>query len=67
MFGLLNIGMIKEGVIRNFKKVLEMVGLSSKIDNNLYDLGFLERKLIIIVFVFVMNIDVVIFDELIIV
>ncbi|OOM10429.1 energy-coupling factor ABC transporter ATP-binding protein [Clostridium saccharobutylicum] len=63
MFGPLNIGMTKEGAIRNSKKALEMVGLSSKIDNNPYDLGLSERKLITIASVLAMNTDVVIFDE----
>lgn len=63
MFGPFNIGMSKEEAMKNSKKALEMVGLSSKIDNNPYDLGLSERKLITIASVLAMDTEVVIFDE----
>lgn len=63
MFGPLNVGMTKEAALKNSKKALEMVGLSSKIDSNPYDLGLSERKLITIASVLAMDTEVVIFDE----
>ncbi len=63
MFGPLNIGIAKEEAMKNSKKALEMVGLSSKIDDNPYDLGLSERKLITIASVLAMDTEIVIFDE----
>lgn len=63
MFGPLNIGMSKDDAMKSSKKALEIVGLSSKIDCNPYDLGLSERKLITIASVLAMDTEVVIFDE----
>ena len=46
MFGPLKIGQSTEVARENAKKMLELVGLSSKSEENPYDLSLAERKMI---------------------
>ncbi len=63
MFGPLNIGMSNEEALKHSLAALELVGLSNTINDNPYDMGLSERKLIAIASILAMDTDVVIFDE----
>lgn len=63
LFGPLNIGMEEEQALIHAKEALELVGLSEKANENPYDLGLSERKLIAIASILAMDTDIVIFDE----
>lgn len=63
MFGPLNIGQDGSTARTNSMNALEMVGLSSKTDENPYDLSLSERKLISIASILAMDTGIVIFDE----
>ena len=63
MFGPLNIGMSKEQAKKKALEVLQWLGLEDKINDNPYDLGLSERKLIALASVLAMDTQVVILDE----
>jgi energy-coupling factor transport system ATP-binding protein len=63
MFGPLNIGMNKEKARKNSEEALKEVGLLDEVDENPYDLGLSERKLISIASILAMDTDIIIFDE----
>jgi energy-coupling factor transport system ATP-binding protein len=63
MFGPLNIGQGMEEAKGNSLKVLELMELSDKVDENPYDLSLSERKLITIASILAMDTDIVILDE----
>lgn len=63
MFGPLNIGMSHELAKEKSIKALDMVGLRNVIDENPYDLGLSERKLLAIASVIAMDTAVIILDE----
>ncbi len=63
MFGPLNIGMSEEDARLHSKKALAMVGLEHTAEENPYDMGLSERKLIAIASILAMDTDVIIFDE----
>ncbi|HEX2986535.1 MAG TPA: ABC transporter ATP-binding protein [Caproiciproducens sp.] len=63
MFGPLNIGMTEQQAGEESRKALAMVGLASAQDENPYDMGLSERKLIAIASILAMDTEVVIFDE----
>lgn len=63
MFGPLNIGMNNDEALKHSLAALELVGLSAAINDNPYDMGLSERKLIAIASILAMDTDVVIFDE----
>lgn len=63
MFGPLNIGQSPETAKSNALKMLDRVGLASKIDENPYDLSLAERKLVAVASILAMDTKVVIFDE----
>lgn len=63
MFGPLNIGMSETEARSNCKKALELVGLAGLEDENPYDMGLSDRKMIAIASILAMDTDVVIFDE----
>ncbi|MCG7344295.1 energy-coupling factor transporter ATPase [Sporosarcina sp. ACRSL] len=63
MFGPLNIGQSKEEALANANKMLTLVGLLEKADENPYDLSLAERKMVAMASILAMNTDVVIFDE----
>lgn len=63
MFGPLNIGLSKAESRENSERALQTVGLYERADDNPYDLGLSERKLISIASILAMDTDIVIFDE----
>lgn len=63
MFGPLNIGQDGIHARVNSMKALEMVGLDNRINDNPYDLGLSDRKLLSIASIIAMNTDIIIFDE----
>ncbi|MDF2631784.1 MAG: putative transporter ATP-binding protein [Caproiciproducens sp.] len=63
MFGPLNIGMSEQEARRHSQQALAMVGLQDSEEENPYDMGLSERKLIAIASILAMDTDVVIFDE----
>lgn len=63
MFGPLNIGMDENEALAHSKKALAMVGLEHAAEENPYDMGLSDRKLIAIASILSMDTDVVIFDE----
>lgn len=63
MFGPLNIGMSAEEALLHSQKALAMVGLENMPEENPYDMGLSDRKLIAIASILAMDTDVVIFDE----
>ncbi len=63
MFGPLQIGMGKEDTAVSAQKALEMVGLTHVQDENPYDLGLSDRKLVSIAGILAMNPKIIIFDE----
>ncbi len=63
MFGPLNIGMSEQEAKQHSQKALTMVGLEHSGEENPYDMGLSERKLIAIASILAMDTDVVIFDE----
>ncbi|MDD6769485.1 energy-coupling factor ABC transporter ATP-binding protein [Inconstantimicrobium porci] len=63
MFGPLNIGMSSETARKNSVEALKILGLDNLIDENPYDLGLSERKLITIASIVAMDTDIIIFDE----
>ncbi len=63
MFGPLQTGQSKETARNNAIKMIDRVGLSSKINENPYDLSLAERKMITIASVLAMDTKIVIFDE----
>ncbi|MBP3886561.1 MAG: ATP-binding cassette domain-containing protein [Cellulosilyticum sp.] len=63
LFGPLNIGMSKEKAEEKAREALRLVGLENQINENPYDLGLSERKLIAIASILAMDTEVVILDE----
>lgn len=63
MFGPLNVGMEEKEALEHSKKALAMVGLEHAAEENPYDMGLSERKLIAIASILAMDTDVIIFDE----
>lgn len=63
MFGPLNIGMSPKVAKEKSMKALERVGLKGMINENPYDLGLSERKLLAIASVLAMDTRVIILDE----
>lgn len=63
MFGPLNIGQSSEEARKNSIEALKMLGLDGMINENPYDLGLSERKLITIASIVAMDTDIIIFDE----
>lgn len=63
MFGPLNIGQSPELATENAKAMLELVGLAGKEEENPYDLGLAERKMVAMASILAMDTDIVIFDE----
>lgn len=63
MFGPLNIGMSPKMAKEKSMKALERVGLKGMINENPYDLGLSERKLVAIASVLAMDTRVIILDE----
>ncbi len=63
MFGPLQIGMDKIQAQASAQKALELVGLQAVADENPYDLGLSDRKLVSIASILAMNPQVIIFDE----
>jgi len=63
MFGPINIGMSQEDALIHSRKALAMVGLADTEEENPYDMGLSDRKLIAIASILAMDTDVVIFDE----
>lgn len=63
MFGPINIGMSQEDALDHARKALSIVGLAGTEDENPYDMGLSDRKMIAIASILAMDTDVVIFDE----
>lgn len=63
MFGPLNIGMNEKVAREKSIEALRLVGLINLINENPYDLGLSERKLVAIASVLAMNTDIIILDE----
>ncbi|HEX5564706.1 MAG TPA: ATP-binding cassette domain-containing protein, partial [Sporosarcina sp.] len=63
MFGPLNIGQSNEEALYNAKKMLELVDLADKAEENPYDLSLAERKMVAMASILAMDTDIVIFDE----
>lgn len=63
MFGPLNIGQSTETAKFNALKMIELVGLTGKEDENPYDLSLAERKMIAVASILAMDTKIVIFDE----
>lgn len=63
LFGPLNIGMDREEAIMRSRDALNMLSIGGIEDENPYDLGLSDRKLVAIASILAMNTDVVIFDE----
>lgn len=63
MFGPLNIGIPEQKARENCEKALELVGLAGLEEENPYDMGLSDRKMIAIASILAMDTDVVIFDE----
>jgi len=63
LFGPLNIGMEKKEAMESCRYSLELVGLGGIEEENPYDLGLSDRKLVAIASILAMNTDVVVFDE----
>lgn len=63
MFGPLNIGMEEKVARVKAMEALRLVGLIDSIDENPYDLGLSERKLVAIASVLAMDTDIIILDE----
>lgn len=63
MFGPLNIGLSRDKAMENSINALEMVGLENRLNDNPYDLGLSDRKLISIASIIAMNTDIIILDE----
>lgn len=63
MFGPLNIGMDAQVATEKSMEALSCVGLSDFIEENPYDLGLSERKLVAIASVLAMDTEIIILDE----
>lgn len=63
MFGPINIGQSQEMARENSMEALELVGLKDSVNDNPYDLGLSERKLVSIASILAMKTDIIIFDE----
>lgn len=63
MFGPLNIGMDEKTAREKSMEALRSVGLSDFTEENPYDLGLSERKLVAIASVLAMDTDIIILDE----
>ncbi|WP_342508731.1 energy-coupling factor transporter ATPase [Sporosarcina sp. FSL K6-2383] len=63
MFGPLNIGQTPEVARTNAEKMLKLVGLLDKAEENPYDLSLAERKMIAVASILAMDTAIVIFDE----
>lgn len=63
LFGPLNIGMEPAKALKEAERALELVGLQDQMEENPYDLGLSERKLIAIASILAMDTDIVILDE----
>lgn len=63
LFGPLNIGMSEERAKEKALEALKIVGLEDKVNENPYDLGLSERKLIAIASIVAMDTDIIILDE----
>lgn len=63
MVGPLNIGQNPETAKKNSMAALEMLGLENKLEENPYDLGLSDRKLITIASIVAMDTDIIILDE----
>ena len=63
LFGPLTIGQPADIARANAMRMLELVGLSDKVDENPYDLSLAERKMISVASILAMDTDIVIFDE----
>lgn len=63
MFGPINIGMSQKDALAHSRKALAIVGLADMEEENPYDMGLSDRKLIAIASILAMDTDVVIFDE----
>ena len=63
MFGPLNIGQSTETAKSNALKMLALVGLTGKEEENPYDLSLAERKMIAVASILAMDTKIVIFDE----
>ncbi|MGG0644632.1 energy-coupling factor transporter ATPase [Sporosarcina gallistercoris] len=63
MFGPIMIGQSEETAKFNALKMLELVGLIGKEDDNPYDLSFAERKMVAVASILAMETKIVIFDE----
>lgn len=63
MFGPLNIGMEEDVARVKAIEALRLVGLTDSMDENPYDLGLSERKLVAIASVLAMDTDIIILDE----
>jgi energy-coupling factor transport system ATP-binding protein len=62
-FGARNLGLGRAEVDRRVAAALDAVGLSAAADENPYDLGYSERKLVAIASILVMDTPVVVLDE----
>ena len=63
MFGPVTIGQSNEVAAANTKKMLELVGLLHRSDENPYDLSLAERKMVAVASILAMDTNVIIFDE----
>ena len=63
LFGPLTIGQAPDLARTNAMRMLKLVGLSEKLDENPYDLSLAERKMISVASILAMDTDIVIFDE----
>lgn len=63
MFGPVNIGMSEEKARKKALEALELVGLKGEMNENPYDLGLSERKLIAIASILAMDTQVIVLDE----
>lgn len=63
MFGPLNIGMDEKEAYKKAKDALSLLGLEQKENENPYDLGLSERKLIAIASIVAMDTEIIILDE----
>lgn len=63
LFGPLNMGMSEEKAKEKALEALALVGLQEQVDENPYDLGLSERKLVAIASILAMDTPIIIFDE----
>lgn len=63
MYGPMNVGQDKEEAHKNSLEALKILGIDEYAEENPYDLGLSERKLITIASIVAMNTEIVIFDE----